>query len=142
MYALVLVVHLLVSFVLIAVILLQAGRGGGLADFAGAGSSALGTRASTYLTKATTVCAVVFLCTSITLAVLSARQGRSLMQQARAAKPAAATAKTPAAAPATATTTPPAVASTPAPAAATATPATPSETTPAPAASETKTTSP
>ncbi|OGW90632.1 MAG: preprotein translocase subunit SecG [Omnitrophica bacterium RIFCSPHIGHO2_02_FULL_63_14] len=94
MYALVLIVHLLVSFILIAVILLQAGRGGGLADFAGAGSSALGTRASTYLTKATTVCAVIFLCTSMILAVLSAQQGRSLMRPLPV-KPAAPVAATP-----------------------------------------------
>ena len=94
MYALVLIVPLLVSFILIAVILLQAGRGGGLADFAGAGSSALGTRASTYLTKATTVCAVIFLCTSMILAVLSAQQGRSLMRPLPV-KPAAPVAATP-----------------------------------------------
>lgn len=134
MYTLILVVHLIVSLVLIAVILLQAGRGGGLADFAGAGSSALGTRASTYLTKATTTCAVVFLCTSITLAVLSARQGQSLMRQAKS-KPTAPTTETtaapatpaPAAAPTTPAPTPTTAAS--APAAATPTPATESETT-------------
>ena len=132
MYALILVVHLLVSFILIAVILLQAGRGGGLADFAGAGSSALGTRASTYLTKATTVCAVVFLCTSITLAVLSARQGQSLMQRVKPPKSAAVTATK-----ALAAAIPPAAAST-SPAAASA----PAET-PAPAAeSETTTKTP
>ncbi|MBI4314173.1 MAG: preprotein translocase subunit SecG [Candidatus Omnitrophica bacterium] len=83
MYILVLIVHLFVSLVLIAVILLQAGRGGGLADMFGGGSaqSALGTRASAYLTKATTVCAVVFLFSSLTLAVLSSRQGRSIMER-------------------------------------------------------------
>ena len=82
MYIAILIVHLIVSLILIGVILLQAGRGGGLADIGGS-SSSLGTRASTYLTKATTVCAVLFICTSISLAVLSAHQGRSLMQQAR-----------------------------------------------------------
>ena len=81
MYTLILIVHVFVSLVLIAVILLQAGRGGGLADMLGGGTqSILGTRASTFLTKATTICAVVFLCTSLTLALMSARRGRSLME--------------------------------------------------------------
>ncbi|MBI4227217.1 MAG: preprotein translocase subunit SecG [Candidatus Omnitrophica bacterium] len=108
MYIAILLVHLMVSLILIAVILLQAGRGGGLADMFGGGSSnALGTRASTYLTKATTVCAVIFLCTSIGLAVLSARQGRSLMQQPRSSKPAATESRT------DTSVTPPAVAPVP-----------------------------
>ncbi len=81
MHTLILIVHIVVSLILIAVILLQAGRGGGLADMFGGGSqSILGTRASTFLTKATTVCAVVFLLTSLTLALMSAKQGRSLME--------------------------------------------------------------
>lgn len=81
MHTLILIVHIVVSLILIAVILLQAGRGGGLADMFGGGSSSiLGTRASTFLTKATTVCAVVFLLTSLTLALMSAKQGRSLME--------------------------------------------------------------
>ena len=82
MYTIILILHLLVCFVLIAVILLQAGRGGGLADmFGGGAASILGTRASTYLTKATTVCAVIFILTSLSLAILSAKQGQSLMER-------------------------------------------------------------
>lgn len=96
MYIAILIVHLIVSLILIGVILLQAGRGGGLADIGGGASGSLGTRASTYLTKATTVCAVIFICTSIGLAALSAHQGRSLMQRARV-KPAATPEKTEAA---------------------------------------------
>ncbi len=84
LYGLVLAIHIFVCFVLIAVILLQAGRGGGLADTFGGGAaqSLFGTRGTVYLTRATTVTAVVFMSTSLTLAVLSIQRGRSLMEQA------------------------------------------------------------
>ena len=84
LYAFVLTIHILVCFVLIAVILLQAGRGGGVADaFGGTAQSILGTRGASILTRATTVCAVFFMLTSLGLAILSAQQGRSLMHGAR-----------------------------------------------------------
>ena len=84
LYALILRIHLIACFVLIAVILLQAGRGGGLSDMgSGAAQSVLGTRGATLLTRATTVCAVVFMMTSLSLAILSAQRGRSLMEGAR-----------------------------------------------------------
>jgi len=71
---------------LIAVILLQAGKGGGLADtFGGGGSSGttiFGQKASDFLTKATTVSAVLFLCTSLSLAFLSSKRKKSLMEGA------------------------------------------------------------
>lgn len=84
LYGLILAIHILVCMVLIAVILLQAGRGGGVADtFGGATQSMFGTRGAAYLTRATTFCAIVFMCTSLTLAFLSARSGRSLMENVR-----------------------------------------------------------
>ncbi len=84
LYGFVLTVHIVVCFILIAVILLQAGRGGGLTDIGGgAGQSILGTRGATILTRATTVCAVLFMVTSLSLAILSAQRGRSLMEGAR-----------------------------------------------------------
>ena len=99
LYGLILVVHVLACFFLVAVILLQAGRGGGLAEaFGGAAQSVLGTRGAAYLTRATTVFAVVFMLTSLTLAILSAQRGRSLMEaaatRAAAVKPPAAEEKT------------------------------------------------
>ena len=60
------ILHVLVCLVLILVILLQAGRGQGLtgASFGGGNvQSILGTKASSFLTKATSVCAVLFLLT-------------------------------------------------------------------------------
>ena len=81
LHGLILIVHLFVCFVLIAVILLQAGRGGGLADTFGSGAaqSLFGTRGTAFLTRATTACAVIFMSTSLLLAVLSAQRGRSLI---------------------------------------------------------------
>jgi preprotein translocase subunit SecG len=84
LYALILTVHLIACFMLIAVILLQAGRGGGLTDMGGGSAqSILGTRGATILTRATTACAVIFMLTSLSLAVLSARRGRSLMENVK-----------------------------------------------------------
>jgi len=90
LYSLILIVHVFVSFVLIAVILLQAGRGGGLSDSFGGGAaqSMFGTRGAIYLTRATTVCATVFMLTSLSLAVGSVQRGRSLMEHAAVSKPA------------------------------------------------------
>ena len=83
MYMFVLIIHIIASLVLVAVILLQAGRGGGLAETFGGGGSAFttifGQKMSSFLTKATAVCAVLFLCTSLTLAALSSRRAESLM---------------------------------------------------------------
>ena len=84
LYGLILTVHVLICFILIAVILLQAGRGGGVADaFGSTAQSILGTRGASFLTKATTVCAIAFMLTSIGLAILSAQKGKSLMEGVR-----------------------------------------------------------
>lgn len=91
MYVFILIIHIIVSLVLVAVILLQAGRGGGLADtFGGGGSQAtiFGQKASTFLTRATTVSAVLFLCTSLSLAFLSTKRQESLMERVRFVSPA------------------------------------------------------
>src|SRR3989338_8649340 len=78
------VVHVFVCLVLIAVILLQAGRGGGLSDIAGSQpQSILGTQTNAFMTRATEVCAVVFIITSLTLAIISTQKGKSLMEKNR-----------------------------------------------------------
>ncbi|MGD2279480.1 MAG: preprotein translocase subunit SecG [Candidatus Omnitrophota bacterium] len=82
MFILLLVIHVAACIVLIAVILLQAGRGGGLSEaFGGETQSLLGTQAPVVLKKATTISAIVFLATSLLLGILTARKGRSLFQQ-------------------------------------------------------------
>ncbi|MBI4431400.1 MAG: preprotein translocase subunit SecG [Candidatus Omnitrophica bacterium] len=77
------VIHIIVCFVLIAVILLQAGRGQGFGGTFGGGEGTqtiFGTRSADFLSKATTVCAILFLFTCIGLDVLEARKGRSLFE--------------------------------------------------------------
>ena len=82
MYLFILIVHIFVSLVLVAVILLQAGRGGIAEAFGGGTTQSLfGTRTATFLTRATAVCATLFILTSLSLTVLSGRRSRSLMER-------------------------------------------------------------
>jgi len=75
------ILHVFVSIVLIAVILLQAGKGGGLSGaFGGASQELFGTKSSAFLNRATSVCAILFLITCLSLGVISSRQRVSLME--------------------------------------------------------------
>lgn len=82
MNILVVCIHIVVCLVLIIVILLQAGRGQGLtgASFGGNVQSLFGTKASSFLTKATSVCAILFLFTCVGLNILEVRRSRSLFK--------------------------------------------------------------
>ncbi len=84
MSILLVILHVIVCLVLILVILLQAGRGQGLG---GNVQSLLGTKASDFLTKATSVCAVLFLFTCIGLNVVEVQKSRSLYQPKSAQAP-------------------------------------------------------
>lgn len=84
------VLHVLICFILIVVILLQAGRGQGLAgsNFAGGNVQSLfGTRAGDFLTKATTVSAVLFLFTCIGLDIVETQKSKSLFDRRQPASP-------------------------------------------------------
>jgi preprotein translocase subunit SecG len=68
---LVTVIHVMVCFGLIAIILLQAGRGAGLANIFGGGSSGLFTPSTGgFIAKLTAVLATLFLVTSLYLSLL------------------------------------------------------------------------
>jgi preprotein translocase subunit SecG len=71
------IVHVLVSAVLILVILLQAGKGGGLGGAFGGSTQAVfgGRGAQTFLGKVTSAAAAVFMITSLSLSYLSTRSG-------------------------------------------------------------------
>jgi preprotein translocase subunit SecG len=72
------VVHIIVCFFLIVVVLLQSGKAADLAGaFGGMGSqTAFGPRGSaTVLSKATTIAAVLFMVTSLSLSILYTRKG-------------------------------------------------------------------
>src|SRR5512138_1453022 len=93
MYILLLIVHVIVCLFLIVVVLLQSGKAADLAGaFGGMGSqTAFGPRgAATVLSKATTASAVLFMITSLSLAILYTREGRgagsSVLDKAPAAQ--------------------------------------------------------
>lgn len=75
MTTLLLVIHILVSLFLIFVVLVQGGKGAELgAAFGGSSNTLFGARgAATFLSKLTTITAVVFMLTSLLLAVASVR---------------------------------------------------------------------
>jgi preprotein translocase subunit SecG len=82
------VIHYITCFAMVLVILLQSGKGGGLAGaFGGGGSTIFGGRgAGTVLTRATMILGALFFVTSLTLALLSTRTGgtaagKSLIQE-------------------------------------------------------------
>ncbi len=81
MYTLLIIIHVIVSIILIAVILLQAGRGGGVSELFGGSSTQtiFGTSAQQFLMKMTAAAAILFIVTSLSLAMLSAKRSRSLM---------------------------------------------------------------
>ena len=82
MYALILVVHVLVALFLIAVVLLQGGRGGlGEALGGAAAQSLFGGGANTVMTRITAVAATLFMVTCLSLAMLSTARGRSVIDR-------------------------------------------------------------
>src|SRR5262245_49158056 len=88
MYAFLLALHLIVCLCLVAVILVQSGKGGGLAGgaFGGATQTVFGGRGATdFITRATVVLGVLFFVTSLSLALLTMRgnaNARSVVSEA------------------------------------------------------------
>lgn len=84
LYYIVLILHLIACFFLIAVVLLQQGKGQDLASAFGGGGTqaAFGPRGSaTVLTRATTILASVFMITSLSLALIGQRR-ESILEKA------------------------------------------------------------
>ncbi|MGW8303759.1 MAG: preprotein translocase subunit SecG [Desulfobacterales bacterium] len=77
MSTILIIVHVIVCIALIMIVLLQTGKGADMgAAFGGGGSQTLfgSTGASTFLSKATTGAAIVFMLTSLALAYLSSHR--------------------------------------------------------------------
>jgi preprotein translocase subunit SecG len=94
MYILLWIIHVIVCLFLIIVVLLQSGKAADLAGaFGGAGSqTAFGPRGSaTLLSKATTISAILFMVTSLSLSILATRGaglGTSVLESAPKTAPA------------------------------------------------------
>ena len=73
MYTLAVIVHVIVCFLMIGAILLQAGKGAEIgAAFGGSSQTVFGSRGpGTFLSKVTVAAAIIFMLTSLGLAVLS-----------------------------------------------------------------------
>lgn len=80
MYIFLVIVHIIVSIALIAIVLLQSGKGAEMgASFGASGSQSVfgAGGGSTFMSKMTTGAAVIFMLTSLTLAYLSGHSGTS-----------------------------------------------------------------
>ncbi|MFY0659945.1 MAG: preprotein translocase subunit SecG [Shimia sp.] len=72
----VLIIHLLLALALIGVVLVQRSEGGGL-GMGGGGGAVSGRAAATALTRVTWILAAAFICTSIALTVIAAKNSSS-----------------------------------------------------------------
>lgn len=79
----ILIVHLLLALALVGVVLLQRSEGGGLGIGGGGGGAVSQRSAATAMTKLTWLLAIAFICTSITLTVIAARNasGSSILDR-------------------------------------------------------------
>jgi len=74
-------VHTIVCIGLGTIILMQSGRGGGLTESFSSAESIFGAQTSAFLIKATSVFAGIFLVTCLSLAFLSSKKDKSLMEK-------------------------------------------------------------
>lgn len=72
----VLIIHLLLALALIGVVLMQRSEGGGL-GMGGGGGAVSGRAAASALTRVTWILAAAFICTSIALTVIAAKNSSS-----------------------------------------------------------------
>ncbi len=85
-------IHIVVCILLVICVLMQAGRGGGLAESFSSAESMFGTQTNQFMVRLTTIFAVIFLATSLILAVNSSKRDKSIMADAKLLPKQAATA--------------------------------------------------
>jgi preprotein translocase subunit SecG len=85
MMTFIIVIHVIACASLIILVLIQRGRGGGLVESFSGVESMFGTKTDAFLTRITTIFAVVFFITCLGLALLSVRQSKSLLSNVKAA---------------------------------------------------------
>ena len=135
MYTLAVSIHLIVCFLMIASILLQAGKGAEIgASFGGSSQTVFGSRGpGTFLSKVTVGTSIVFMLTSLSLALLSKQANTSstvidlhpTTHQHSSSSSTDETTTAPTAEPEASSSTPPEASSNPDPASTTETPSTP-----------------
>ena len=109
MYIFLIILHIIVSIALIAIVLLQSGKGAEMGASFGAGGSQSVFGAgggSTFMSKMTTGAAIIFMLTSLTLAYLGKAGSSSIMSSKAATKAAPQKQATPPQQPATAPAAP------------------------------------
>ena len=85
MFDILIIIYVIVCIALIVIVLLQSGKGDGLAGVFGAGGGSqtlFGSRTGDVLTKSTTALAVLFMLLSLVLAFLSGHRGRTISEEA------------------------------------------------------------
>jgi preprotein translocase subunit SecG len=80
LYGILITIHIIVCIFLITIVLIQAGRGGGLAESFTGAESIFGTKTNAVLTRATTFFAVFFFITCLSLAILAKQRSSSLIR--------------------------------------------------------------
>ncbi|MBD3264254.1 MAG: preprotein translocase subunit SecG [Candidatus Omnitrophica bacterium] len=78
-YNVIIGLHVVIALGLIAVILVQRGRSGGLIESLGGVESIFGTKTSSFFVKITVVLSILYFGTSISLAYLSKQKGKSVV---------------------------------------------------------------
>lgn len=79
----ILFIHIVAAILLVITILMQNGRGGGLAESFSSAESMFGTQTNSFMVRFSTILAVTFFSTSLILAISSAKGSKSLMAQAK-----------------------------------------------------------
>ncbi len=90
MHILLIVIHVTVSAILVGMVLLQKGKGADIgAAFGGASNTVFGPRgAQSFLSKLTTGAAIIFMLTSLSLAITSSKSSSSVMEGVKQQQPA------------------------------------------------------
>ena len=87
MIGLIIFVHVIICVLLVTIILIQRGRGGGLVETFSDMESMFGTKTNAFLTRATSILSTLFFITCLSLALISARQAKSLMPDVKEGAP-------------------------------------------------------
>ena len=79
-------IHIIICVFLIIIVLIQAGRGGGLSESFSNAESVFGTKTNAFLVRATTVLAISFFISCLSLAFLSKQKTKSILKDTKAIK--------------------------------------------------------